>query len=331
MGGDMPHGKAGGRWHRFRKIAASETARFLGKGASLGTILGFLAAVFATIFQHISGYQTSVADLAKNDLDNATSKLTEAVTTLSGPLALQERLIWDYYQAHYGDRRDGADTAPSDSVKLIAKEYEGAFTKLSAAAPLLARNMEIYLDLPKELTQSDRKPGAIAATGAAGVTAVKTAPLNNANLHHFRFDCDANAPQPTKASQGPFTQKPLPASGHGQNNGKQMDDTPPQINWQHAKDNLVTLEYCFEETHYQMKQILLWADNGKDGDNPVPEKDTDLLIDQSMKQGQRFNDFMMVATYKIKEFRVGYQPNGFLCSIPYVKSLFSCTPKLTAD
>lgn len=337
----MPHDKAGGGWRRrVKKITGSEVA-LLGV---LATILGVLATALGGLFQFISGYQDRVTNLAKDDLDNATSKLTEAVTTLSGPLALQESLIWDYYEAHYGARRDSGDTAPLDSVTLIANEYAAAFTNLSAAAPLLARNMEIYLDLPDELrrggAQSDGKPGATQATsttGAAGVTAVKTEPLNNANLHNSRFDCDANAPQLTKASPQPFTQKPMPASAGGQGNGKQTDDTPPQINWQHAKDNLVTLEYCFEETHYQMKQILLWAKTGKDGSKPLSEEDTKLLIDQSIKQGRRFDDFMIVATYKIKEFRVGYQPNGFFCNVPGVKSLldhtetYRCTPKLDAD
>jgi hypothetical protein len=96
MGGEMPHDKAGGPAHRTKKITASE----VGLLGVLATALGILATLLVGIFQFISGYDDRVTNLAKADLDKATSTLADTVSALSDPLALQERLIWAYYQAH---------------------------------------------------------------------------------------------------------------------------------------------------------------------------------------------------------------------------------------
>ena len=91
------------------------------------------------------------------------------------------------------------------------------------------------------------------------------------------------------------------------------------IHWKSAKDNLATLEYCLEDTHYKMKRILNWASKG--ADDKTAEGVIEDLKKRSKLQGQRFNDFMSVATFKIEGFRVRYQPRGIFCTVPFIDTL----------
>ncbi len=306
----MPSDKAGGEGHRTKKITASELA-LLGV---LATVLGVLATVLVGIFQFISGYNDRVTNLAKDDLDKATSALTDTVSELSGALALQERLIWAYYEAHPGTSapQQGAGDASAVSAQTMIKDYqsyEDAFTKLSADTPWLARKIEIYLDLPSELnhTAAQRDPDPAVTTAGA-----KREPTNNATLHKLPFHCDTDLPVFGQESSGPKPRQ-LP------------DNDYVVIDWRNAKDNLVTLEYCFEDTHYKMNRILSWANGGsKDADQSnKPDAGSIDLKERSILQSQRFNDFMSVATFEIEGFRARYQPTGIICSL-----VSSCTPKL---
>jgi hypothetical protein len=322
----MPHDKAGGPAHRIKKITASE----VGLLGVLATALGILATLLVGIFQFISGYNDRVTNLAKADLDKATSTLTNTVSALSGPLALQERLIWAYYQAHpdtsqvlqsagnespvSSKAQRGTADVPLASAQAMVKDYKDAFTKLSAAAPLLARQIEIDLDLPSELNHTARQRDPDQTITTAGA---KRQPTNSATLHKLPFGCDKDLP-----TFGKDISEPRP---------RQLPDKDYLvIDWRNAKDNLVTLEYCFEDTHYnKMNKILSWVSgDGKDVDQSQKSNAESMdLKELSILQSRRFNDFMSVATFKIEGFRAKYQPNGIICSL-----VNSCTPpKLFSD
>lgn len=292
--------------------------RFVGNAA----FLGVLGTAFVSIFQYISAYQNSVANLAKEDLDKATSALTETVSALSGALPLQERLIWAYYLAHKKDHDPDEAAAYKDGAHSIHDDYEHSFTALSAGTSLLARKMEIYLDLPGDLDHSATR------------SAEKYAPINNSNLRTFKFDCVNHMHLPDIGSDSPLV-LPLQADNNeepttGDEGGNQL-----AVHWNSARDNLVTLEYCFENTHYKMKRILSWAST--DTDDKPAESVIEDLKKRSKFQGRRFNDFMSVATFKIEGFRVRYQPRGFLCTVPFVDTVLDyvtlgyvthvCTPR----
>jgi len=295
--------------------AKSGSWGFVGNAA----ILGVLGTVFASVFQYISAYHDSVANLAKADLDKGVSTLADTVTALSTPLTLQERLIWDYYLANK-DNTDADDTATfHTSAHSIYDDYQKSFITLSADTRFLARKMEIYLDLPGDLNHA-----------AANNSAANFTPINNSNLRTSDFDCDDGKYMPAFGTNSAKlhlkfkttendSQKPATKDGSGE---------VLIVNWMSAKDNLVTLEYCFEITHYNMGEILKWASNSAD-DKREPTKtavDIQKMKSRAKSQGLRFNDFMSVATFKIEQFRVGYQPNGFFCSLPVISNTRKCMP-----
>jgi hypothetical protein len=112
----------------------------------------------------------------------------------------------------------------------------------------------------------------------------------------------------------------------------------PAINWRSAKDNLLTLAYCFEITDQYVAGIRQWASKSTDDKSRsrAIEVDTDRLKTLSKFQSRRFNDFMSVATFKIEQFRVRYQPNGLLCTVLGVDTQLDyfthvCTPSLIAN
>ena len=276
-------------------------------------VLGLLGTVFVSVFQYISAYHNSVANLAKTDLDKGVSTLAETVATLSTPLSLQGRLIWAYALAQ---EKPDAAAAYNDGAHSIYKDYDKSFTTLSAATSLLARKMEIYLDLPGDLDH------------AATRNAEKVAPVNISNLHNFNFDCLNNMPAIGSDSPLMLALNEEPTTG---------DESSNQlaIHWKSAKDNLATLEYCLEDTHYKMKRILNWASTG--ADDKTAEGVIEDLKKRSKLQGQRFNDFMSVATFKIEGFRVRYQPREIFCTVPFIDTLLDhvtvghvtrvCTPQ----
>ncbi|MGD0333392.1 MAG: hypothetical protein ABSA90_09060 [Xanthobacteraceae bacterium] len=291
--------------------------RFLGNAASLGV----LGTAFVGLLQYISAYQGNVAKLAKEDLDAATLALTDTVTALSGPLSLQERLIWSYSAAVDSNTDKDDDAYETKSARSIYKSYDDSFTTLSAGINLLARKMEIYLDLPGDLNHA-----------GANNSSTNVEPISITNLGVYQFDCYNTVPAFGRDTHG---------------NDRSKFELPPQsdnsrklaINWTSAKDNLLTLDYCFEFTHRNMEGIRRWASNSTD-DKPQPTKSIKIDLDQlktlSKTQARRFNDFMSVATYKIEQFRVRYHPNRFLCTVPVIGNALdvfghTCTPRLFAD
>lgn len=316
MGREMPHRKAHGVAHLIWKKTAALWARLFGnRVVRNGAIVGLLGAVFVPIFQSIVAYQNSAAQLAKDDLDNAVKTLAATVSELSDPLSLQERVIWEHYSLVQAKNPSAADL---NGLHEIVKAYQGKFTTLSAHTPLLAREMEIYLDLPGDLNHANKRTGHATA--------------NNANLLNSDFECDSADHMPKfgmdKSGKKDLSMLALNFKGpaladNGQNVG------PPIIDWKSAKDNLVTLEFCFEHTHYQIKDILQWANSEPADKSKMPNA---YWIKQAISQGKRFDDFLNVATYKIEQFRVGYQPNGFLCNVPLANwlvdhAIYTCWPR----
>lgn len=108
-----------------RHLAARGFWALVGNATVLAAVVGALGTVFVSILQHVSAYHDSVAKLAKEDLDNATSALTEAVTALSNPLSLQEQLIWFYSAAKKTNTDTDDDAYETKNARLISKNYEG--------------------------------------------------------------------------------------------------------------------------------------------------------------------------------------------------------------
>jgi hypothetical protein len=314
----MSSAKASGPTAKSKQATPRGFWRFVGSAAFLGA----LGTALVSLVQYISAYHDNVAKLAKQDLDAATSALTEAVTALSNPLSLQERLIWNYHLAKKNNNEDDDDAYETQNARSIHKNYEDSFTSLTTGINLLSRKMEIYLDLPGDL-----------AYAAANNNWANVEPISAANLRAFDFGCDKEIPAFGKDKSGKDLSTLALMLGDGSNKSL-------SINWKSTKDNLLTLEYCFEFTHEHMGGIRHWAARSSDKAQVAKsikssEVDIDRLRILAKIQEQRFHYFMSVATFKIEQFRVRYQPNGLLCTVLGIDTALDhfahvCTPRLVA-
>ncbi|HLN37962.1 MAG TPA: hypothetical protein VK337_09285 [Xanthobacteraceae bacterium] len=309
-----PPAKAG-LWERVKRALVGSDTEFL-FFRNL-TFLGCLSTVLVGVFQYVSAYHDKVADLAKVDFNAATSALTETVNALSGPLSLQDRLIWYYSSAMKNKTENEDDAYETESARATYKSYDDSFTTLNAGIKLFARKMEIYLDLPGDLNHA-----------AANNSLAKYTPISASILRESDFNCETDMPVFGDAYMKKLT--PKDDSNDSSNN--------PAINWRSVRDNLLTLQYCFEFTDQAMAGIRHWASKSTADKSRSKAIDVDIgkLKNLSKRQSQRFNDFMSVATFKIEQFRVTYQPNGFLCAVLGVDTALDhfahvCTPRLIAD
>ena len=257
-------------------------------------VVGTLGTASVSALQYVSGYNDSVAKLAKQDLENATSRLTEAVTALSNPLSLQERLFWLYSVARKDNGDIDDDAYEAKTARIISKSYEDSVAAVSAGINLLARKIEIDVDLPADLNHA-----------AANIRSANSEPISATSLRDYQFNCNDHMPTfgNDKSGKDPSIVQ-LPFEGQ----------LPLIIHWKNAKDNLLTLEYCFEHTHKKMEEIRRWASGSLDeklqSSTPTKSTDAKLLKTLLKNQERRFHYFMGVATFKIEQFRVRYQPNG---------------------
>jgi hypothetical protein len=110
------------------------------------------------------------------------------------------------------------------------------------------------------------------------------------------------------------------------------------IDWYSARTQLLTLDYCIENTHAAMGRILPWAESETKADQGQAAAPPSALtpamhaffMTRFRGQMRRFNGFVSLAIYDMQQFRVKYQPEGFLCSLPVLSgaiALFDrCAP-----
>ena len=286
------------------------------KGVSFVGLLGVLGTLIAAYFQNLSAYQDKVTALAKDDMAAAAQAFTDASTTLSRPLSLQERLIFGYFAA-VDQKVDTDDTAfVTRSTRAINGPYEDAYTALRQNINLLARKVEIYLDWPSNPLHDP------------AINVLATAdPINNSSLlGTYNFKCD----------------KDMPAFGKDKSTGKDLsnieltsdDGKTINLDWYSAKHQALAIYYCFYAEHEAMKPVREWA-SGMKLDPTERTKYIDRkksIEDQLNNQVLRLYNFMGLAMNEIDEIRVKYRPNGYWCSVPGVREYFGqeCKPIRTA-
>jgi hypothetical protein len=84
---------------------------------------------------------------------------------------------------------------------------------------------------------------------------------------------------------------------------------------------VLTIEYCFEATHYFVAGALQWASKQPISDIQlaVLEHREDLYRELPRNQVLRLNSFMSLAMYKIELLRSRYQPYSLLCILPFAR------------
>lgn len=314
VGVPVPRGGAveAGLWQGLRRLSANAWTNlsFVANAAFIGA----LGTVIVSFLQYLSAYQDKVATLAKEDLAVATSALTDALNTVSLPLTLQERVVFAYLAATDDKVRPDARAYAASNAGALLKSYDIGFTALREQVMPLAVKMQLYLDLPSD---PNAGPGQILATSVHSLTV----PL----LGYYNFDCDRDFA--AFDGGGSVLKLTNPESG-----------SALEIDWYSARNQLLTLDYCIENTNAAMATVLRWARSGTPQDPPQAAETTGTIspatraffLRRFRGQMRRFNGFVSLAIYDMERFRAKYQPTGFLCSLPIVSGvvgLFNrCTP-----
>jgi hypothetical protein len=232
---------------------------------------------------------------------SATLAFTEASTALSVPLSLQARLVLAYYDA-VNQKVDTDDEAyVTKTARTIYSSYDDSATALRENIDLLARKMEIYIDWASDFGHDPSKNNPTIADQ-----------MNVALL--AASDCDKDIP----FANG-NTIRLKDKSG---NPLKDQSGNPIQIDWYSAKHHVVTIGYCFDDTHKLAEPVRQWASK-----SPVdPARKADMMNPQKIdlagrlsKLDARLNAFMNLTMYGIDQVRDKYRPDGFTCHVPILR------------
>jgi hypothetical protein len=264
---------------------------------------GLLVTAMVAYFQNLSTYQDKVATLAKDDMQAATTTFADASNKLSTALSLQQRLVWDFYDAKPNEIYKDDTAYLTKDARETYKGYAAAYTALRDDYNLLARKAEIYLDWASD---KSRDPASNAAVGID--------PITVSMLGAVDFNCEKHMPD--RANSRITVKK---------------DNNALQVDWNSAKHHVLTIEYCFEVTHRRMTAALQWASA-----SPIAPAEMDYMTrerhlffdERPTTQILRLNAFMSLAMSEIEQIRVKYRPTGFLCNLPGVREVLGqrCTP-----
>ncbi len=278
------------------------------------TFAGFLATCIVGYFQNLSAYQDKVATLAKDDMAAATDTFKEVSSKLSAAISLQQGLIFAFYGAVQEGSYRSDDAYLTKSARANYKAYIGAYSALRQDYNLLARKAEIYLDWASD---NRRDP--------AANTSPTTDPLNMSMLGAYDFDCEKSMPN--------FAPNNSTISLKNSRTG-----TTVSIDWNSAKHNVLTTQYCFDVTHRGMTAALQWASQ-----SPIVQAQMDymtnrkdMFTDRPSSQTLRLNAFMSLAMSEIEGIRYKYRPGGFYCNLPGLREAISfvtqkCMPITTTS
>jgi hypothetical protein len=284
-------------------------------------ILSVAATLIGAYFQNLSTYNEKVAAQAKDDMTAATQTFADASGALSVPLALQKQLISGYHNAIVTNTDSDSTAFETANAHSIYKSYADAYRNLSENYNLLARKVELYLDWSSNLTR-DPATDSVPTTDKIDMSLLNT----------YRFDCEDNMPSFEKVEPGNKIKDASQLTLTLPNDSKKT----LTVDWYSAKHHVLTIETCFEITHEAMIPVRQWASGGA-VDQVARTKfintNFDLFSKRASNQVLRLNAFMSLAMFEIDKIRVKYRPNGYLCSVPIVRSALGkkCTPVRTAN
>jgi hypothetical protein len=329
--------KAPSAWER---IKSWDSEFSVAKGLAIVTLL---TSVFGGYFQYLNAYQDKVSTQAKDDMAAATTTFMDISNAFSQVQALQQILYADFTEAI----RDKSDTSQQSLTAKNAQdaslEYERERTALRESADVLARKAEIYIDWASD---TGRDP--------AAKRNVNDDPLTRSLLRDYDFDCADNANFPqfgnVDAKETPadnVSDKDFCAAGRKQSAAAEItpadafiricpgknDKTAVRIYWYSAKHHVLTMHYCLEAAHDRLEAARAWAarsdrDTTKESQIIADADRVSLELDNLTR---RLNAFTSLALSQMERIRVKYRPGGVLCSLPFVRDLFTrCFPVRTA-
>lgn len=320
----------------WARLAAWDSKLSVAKGLTAVTLLtGF----FGGYFQYLNAYEDKVSALAKADMDTATATFLAISNAFAEAQTLQQLIFYNYAAIADG----GADAGGLGMVTKAGNDgfdpYMKARTQLRRDAAVFAHKAEIYIDWASD---TGRDP--------AAARLLDQDPLTEALLGLYDFDCDAEAnmpsfaPPPAPGGQDPCTAPTGPTPAPSQQlqlcardrKAGGIDRNRPSItiDWQSAKHHVLTLHFCFEQSHRQIATARVWASQ-----NPVSDERAKAFKDNEDRyaarldrQVVRLNAFMSLAMAHLESIRVKYRPTGFLCHVPLLRDAIGsrCMPIRTA-
>jgi hypothetical protein len=301
-----------GAWERLKGVLVRTEAEFaFFKGL---TFLGVIGSLIATYFQYVGNYHDKVNAQAQKDLEVAMAAFTDTSGALQTPLLLQERLVFSFYDAVASGADLDDNAYVTKKARALAPDYEKAESTFRQNVNLLARKVEINLDLPSDVGRD-----------AASNTAPSPDPLNTAALGEYEYDCDAGPPR----FNAPAQKIPHP-----------KDHNKPAliVNWLSAKHIVFVTYYCFHIIQSLMEPARQWGAGGAPSTLAADVaargefiKDEKKIETKLTNQVLRLNAFMSVAMYDIDKIHIKYRPNGVMCNLPVVREIIGivssrCTP-----
>lgn len=277
------------------------------------TVLSLFGTLIGAYFQNLSAYENKVTAQAQADMAAATQTFTDASGALAAPLNLQQRLITSYHNAVAA----GTDTEATGFETMNAREtyktYTKAYAELSQNYNLLARKVELYIDMASDLNRNPTADGTPLSQE-----------IDMSLLNAFGFDCEQHMPSFERQNSkvvltDPKTNKTL------------------TIDWYSAKHHVLAIETCFEINHQAMIPVKQWA-SGSTVDaaqkTKFEQKTFDIFHTRDSNQVLRLNAFMSLAMFDIDKIRIKYRPNGFICGVPGLSAALSlfgkCAPVKTS-
>ncbi|MGJ5179918.1 hypothetical protein ACQR16_29415 [Bradyrhizobium oligotrophicum] len=313
-------------------------ARFLDWNQKLSVVKNLTFITIATgflggYFQYLSAYEAKVSALAEADMKAATATFVTISNAYAEAQMLQELIFYNFAAASLA----GVDPGDKALTTKAGNENFAPYTKARMAlrqnSSIYAHEAEIYIDWASDLGRDPDAPRALDQD-----------PLNEALLGTYDFDCDAEANMPRLGITGTASSDdadpcradappPQPAQRVNLCAKRGTGRRPVTIDWQSAKHHLLTLHFCFEQSHRQLATARVWASNNVVGEDRVKAfRDNEARYRAALdKQVVRLNAFMSLTMARLESIRGKYRPSGFLCHLPLVRDaigLFSreCTP-----
>ena len=210
--------------------------------ALLSTLGLVVSAVIGAFFQYHSW--RAEADLAryKEDFAAATETLTNTSQSFSAVMDLQERLYVIFQQAN-DPNADGIDRSfLTEVANQIHGDYSKAQNDLSQRIETIAQMMEVRVDWSTDLSGHPDWNDSKDPLGN-GILAAKSL------LLEYHFDCINHIPPSDLDSSNSHTLELI----------QQDKDAKLNIDWLSVKHQVVTLYFCLDKMHSDMKAVREWA------------------------------------------------------------------------
>ncbi|GLH80490.1 hypothetical protein SSBR45G_53990 [Bradyrhizobium sp. SSBR45G] len=316
-----------GFWDRFldwnQKLSVVKNLTFI----TIAT--GFLGGYF----QYLSAYDAKVSALAEADMKAATETFVAISNAYAEAQMLQELIFYNFAAAIETNVDPGDKALTTKAGAENFTPYTKARMALRQNSSIYAHKAEIYIDWASDL---GRDPDA--------ARVLDQDPLNEALLGAYDFDCDAEANMPRLGITGTASADeadpcradappPRPAQRVNLCARRGTGQRPVTIDWQSAKHHLLTLHFCFEQSHRQIAAARVWASSNVVGEERVKAfRDNEARYRVALdKQVIRLNAFMSLTMARLERIRGKYRPSGFVCHLPLVRDAVAlvsqeCTP-----